>query len=372
MCLHAGTIQRRGRATRSIDHDGEVKLRGTGMEEKKRRIVSKDARRRAEGTRAFSQCQQQRMVDGNKNDVSGGIDVDRPKLLPKLRRSFTTRVAGGIDLRPSDTNHVAGGNHANLAPAAPADRADRPKLHPALRRSSTTIGLINSVPDFRSGPPGGAEQERVDSVQYRDFSVYGGVHEEKSDANAEFHELKMQGNVIKTGMLKKRVESKSMFWSERYVTLTSTSIYIANDVGGAIRDEILLLDIAKIERVVESAEITEETNDEVAFDKSMKRKSTMQEAEFENVFRVLHAKFGRTYYLQANNSAECLQWLLAIVDARDQANEAYQLSLNLTRQQRFRRQVARAYDANTTQVGIAAIIFLNFIINIGKLNESAH
>ena len=94
--------------------------------------------------------------------------------------------------------------------------------------------------------------------------------------------------------------------------------------------------------------------------------------EFANVFRVLHARFGRTYYLQANSSAECLQWLLAIMDARDQSNEAYQRSLNLTRQQRFRRQVARAYDAKTTQIGIAVIIFLNFIINIGKLNESAH
>ena len=314
------------------------------------------------------------MADGNRNDVSGGIDADRPKLLPQLRRSFTTRVAGGIEagLRPNDTNHVEGGKEANLAPAAPADRADRPKLQSALRRSFTTIGWINSVPDFRSGPPEGAEQERVDSVQHHDFSVYGGVHEEKSDANAEFHELKMQGNVIKTGMLKKRVESKSMFWSERYVTLTSTSIYIANDVGGAIRDEILLLDIAQIERVVESAEITEETNDEVAFADSMKRKSTMQEAEFANVFRVLHARFGRTYYLQANSSAECLQWLLAIMDARDQSNEAYQRSLNFTRQQRFRRQVARAYDAKTTQIGIAVIIFLNFIINIGKFNESAH
>ena len=46
------------------------------------------------------------MVDGNRNDVSGGIDADRPKLaklLPQLRRSFTTRVAGGS------------GNDANLA-----------------------------------------------------------------------------------------------------------------------------------------------------------------------------------------------------------------------------------------------------------------
>ena len=64
-------------------------------------------------------------------------------------------------------------------------------------------------------------------------------------------------NVLRQGMLHKRIVSKRIYWAERIVTLTSDRIFLAkaNGESGELerRDELKVLDITRVQQVAHSS-----------------------------------------------------------------------------------------------------------------------
>ena len=56
-------------------------------------------------------------------------------------------------------------------------------------------------------------------------------------------------DVLREGLLDKRVQLKDLAWVPRYVTLTKTALMFAGEAGGQIREQISLLDITTCESV---------------------------------------------------------------------------------------------------------------------------
>ena len=97
--------------------------------------------------------------------------------------------------------------------------------------------------------------------------------------------------------------------------------------------------------------------------------STVHAVEFENVIEVLAEVWGRTYYLKAETSEECDEWVAAIAEARAEAEAEYHRSLNPTWWARARARAKRVYVHPTTQIIIAVILFSNFIVSRFPLSQ---
>mmetsp|Transcript_82803 Transcript_82803/g.134274 ORF Transcript_82803/g.134274 Transcript_82803/m.134274 type:complete len:149 (-) Transcript_82803:1285-1731(-) len=85
------------------------------------------------------------------------------------------------------------------------------------------------------------------------LSLYGITPKEKllcdsTDVNAMTEGLmtpEVRAKIVREGVLKKRIVTRTVVWAERHVTLTTDDLLIANLQGGEIRDSISLLDITE-------------------------------------------------------------------------------------------------------------------------------
>lgn len=210
-------------------------------------------------------------------------------------------------------------------------------------------------------------------------------------------QLKDDETIMKEGVLFKRVMGSKVTWSKRYITLTDRGLYVRNKEGGDIRD---LLDLREITHarnkcppaVSESFKHSSMSIQDLAgsfrggeavarpeltraatSQKNLQRTSSLGElsGEWIGVLEIYQEQYGRTYYLRAaggedkaQNNDECEAWVAAIDVARTEAEAKYFRSLNLSRQERFRRCCAAFYDHNITQAVIALLLLANFVVSI--------
>ena len=91
---------------------------------------------------------------------------------------------------------------------------------------------------------------------------------------------------------------------------------------------------------------------------------TFHEVAWENVFEIYSKILGRTYYLRADDEHDCQEWIDAIFLARKKAFEDYKRSLNLTVWQKAQGQACNFYENSCTQMAIAFLLLLNFVVNV--------
>ena len=91
---------------------------------------------------------------------------------------------------------------------------------------------------------------------------------------------------------------------------------------------------------------------------------TFHDFAWENVLEIYSKSLGRTYYLRAEDEHDCKEWIDAIFLARKKAFEDYKKSLNLTVWQKSQRQACDFYENSCTQMVIAFLLVLNFVINV--------
>ena len=80
--------------------------------------------------------------------------------------------------------------------------------------------------------------------------------------------------------------------------------------------------------------------------------------------QIITETFGRTYYLRAESVDDADDWVASITDAQRQAFINYEQSLNLNFYQRSQNAAFAFYEHRITQLSIAALLFINFVINI--------
>ena len=170
---------------------------------------------------------------------------------------------------------------------------------------------------------------------------------------------------IREGTLEKRVVSHHIYWSKRHVKLTPARIYLVQEKSGQVREDIDLLLITQVQRISsfnpQGIPVTPQNNDN--------KNDALHMVEWENVIEILTEALGRTYYLRAESKESSDAWFEDIKAAIAQAHLDFQLGLNLSLEQRFRRQVRAAYDSHHTQIFIAALLLFNFLVNLLGVSE---
>ena len=224
--------------------------------------------------------------------------------------------------------------------------------------------------------------------------------------------------IKKEGVLCKQVVGAEIRWSERYVTLTSHTIYFRNSREGTVREEIDLLDVTHVTKcsnipgddvhALHNAALLKEAIDRDNADKyarhHLRKSSTMstnqsnsfskrlpsQERQlasdpkspksgtfednkrslgvlqWENAFEVYVETIGRTYYMRASDTCGCDEWIRAISEAIKNARveEEIQLRSSLSISEQTRLAVKHCYDHPHTQMCIAILLLGNFVISI--------
>ena len=80
--------------------------------------------------------------------------------------------------------------------------------------------------------------------------------------------------------------------------------------------------------------------------------------------QIITETFGRTYYLRAESAYDADNWVASILDAQREAFINYEQSLNLTFYQRSQNAAFAFYEHRITQMSIAGLLMINFVINI--------
>jgi hypothetical protein len=123
------------------------------------------------------------------------------------------------------------------------------------RQMSNVTELIKDMPileedDFKSKPK--TPKRRAGPVEppkacHAVFGVGGNI----TSTDAFLQEAPQEEEIVKEGMLKKRIVAKDIAWKDRHITLTTDQVLIRNEVGGEIRDALDLLDITHVRTMIE-------------------------------------------------------------------------------------------------------------------------
>ena len=90
----------------------------------------------------------------------------------------------------------------------------------------------------------------------------------------------------------------------------------------------------------------------------------MHAVEWENVIEVYQEKYGRTYYLRAEDESACEAWVGAINACIREAEVLYVRRLNLTFHERMRLAARHFYDSTAVQLVLSSLLLVNFVISI--------
>lgn len=177
------------------------------------------------------------------------------------------------------------------------------------------------------------------------------------------------------GVLSKRVSGNAIDWQTRYVTLTDEKICIRQDEHGESRHAIDLLSITHVKKVLSQEpnkalkrkfSVTAEsaTTPERGASPTATTRIGMSSLQWENAFEIYVEKQGITYYFRAESSSECYEWVSAMNDAMQAAEEAYIQSLRISPAERTRLAVRHIYEHDITQGLVSGLLLANFAISI--------
>ena len=196
-----------------------------------------------------------------------------------------------------------------------------------------------------------------------------------------FHESRPK--TLKSGVLSKRVQGKTMYWAQRFVMLTKDALQLAVDES-VVRDRIALMDISDVwlwtvddQRSGDSsnkayAQCQSVLDEHGTLTQNMISKvvglgssdnEAINKLEWRHAFSLHVAKYGRTYHLRGLSYEETQEWLLAIKEARQEAFKEYDESLKLTLNQKIRRSIRSIYANKMFQGVLAVILVINFIVD---------
>ena len=124
-------------------------------------------------------------------------------------------------------------------PSLESASAFSPGIHSGLRRPSQDSTAVFS-PVRRTGLKGqtaGMMPQMLEIAEHAVFGTGSGMRgAEEFLKEMEYRPGETQS--LKEGVLQKRVVSKDILWSERYITLTTEKIFIRNTQDGEVRDTI--------------------------------------------------------------------------------------------------------------------------------------
>lgn len=180
----------------------------------------------------------------------------------------------------------------------------------------------------------------------------------------------------KRGTLCKRVSGNSIDWQNRYVTLNDEKISIRQDEHGENRHAIDLLSITHVKKVLSQEpqkkalkrtfSLTAEgpNTPESGASPIASTRIGLSSLQWENAFEIYIEKQGITYYFRAGSSSECYEWVCAINDAMQDAEEAYNQSLQVSPAERTRLAVRHMYEHDITQGLVSTLLLANFASSI--------
>jgi hypothetical protein len=186
------------------------------------------------------------------------------------------------------------------------------------------------------------------------------------------------GSVRKEGMLSKRVSGQAINWQTRYVRLTDENIYTRLDRNNMLSlHTIDLLSISHTRRVlgqqpnkslnrrfsIAAVDLPAPTVESDALSHAG-AVNGVNRLQWENAFEIYVESKGMTYYYKAANDKECDEWVAAITDAMQYAQEVHRQSLNIGAAERTRVAVRTVYEHPLTQGFVSTLLLANFVMSI--------
>ena len=162
------------------------------------------------------------------------------------------------------------------------------------------------------------------------------------------------------------------------MTLTSEHLLLSFDGEGQIRDKIKLTEVTSINAhrydddsrprppLLKQGSVVQMKLDKLKSEMQTKEPLgfTFGQLDMHAVLTIHMKKFGRTYYLKAQDIEDCESWVNDIQTAIENANERLERSLNLTRLDRCKITVGRFYESYAFQLFVAATLLTNYAVNI--------
>ena len=233
-----------------------------------------------------------------------------------------------------------------------------------------------------------------------ELSLQGEVADDDQDGLFGAHDtdslrIRKGDEVLREGILEKRIVGKEISWAPRYVSLTKDALLFTVNPGGEVRDSVKLLDIARCGDTHSNDHALFLNGNEKA-DKGLKKStsaaalsktrsfvgsftSARQEteeqtkvaSEWDHSLEIHTERYGRTYYLRAETEEEKDEWEQAINQAYTGAVEKQKHDLQLSLRRRFKLRMRRVVNSKLCQNCISLLLVTNFVLNVYD-SEACH
>jgi hypothetical protein len=199
-------------------------------------------------------------------------------------------------------------------------------------------------------------------------------------------------DVLREGILEKRIVGKEITWAPRFVSLTKEALLFTVEAGGEIRDSVKLIDIARC-GATQSNDHTLFLNGREDADNHKKGGTAMSKtrsfvgsfhsvthskpesadepqptapvvSEWDHSLEICTERFGRTYYLRAETEEEKNEWDTAINHGIKDAILQRKLDMQLSVRRRFKLRLRRLVNSRLCQNLISLLLVINFVVNV--------